>query len=88
MLVKGGDYARNQVVGRDVVEAQGGEVILVDLVQGFSTTRIVEKSRAQKSPTRKPRKRARALARAQPLARREAGERVVGSAEDVYRGAP
>ena len=57
VLVKGGDYVRNQVVGRDVVEAQGGEVILVDLVAGFSTTRIVEKSRARKSPARKPRKR-------------------------------
>jgi D-beta-D-heptose 7-phosphate kinase/D-beta-D-heptose 1-phosphate adenosyltransferase len=54
VLVKGGDYQRNQVVGRDVVEAQGGEVILVDLVPGFSTTRIVERSRARKL---KPRKR-------------------------------
>jgi D-beta-D-heptose 7-phosphate kinase/D-beta-D-heptose 1-phosphate adenosyltransferase len=48
VLVKGGDYRPDQVVGREVVAAQGGEVILVDLVQGFSTTRIVEKSRAQK----------------------------------------
>jgi D-beta-D-heptose 7-phosphate kinase/D-beta-D-heptose 1-phosphate adenosyltransferase len=48
VLVKGGDYRPNQVVGRDIVEAHGGEVVLVDLVQGFSTTRIVEKSRATK----------------------------------------
>jgi D-beta-D-heptose 7-phosphate kinase/D-beta-D-heptose 1-phosphate adenosyltransferase len=48
VLVKGGDYRREQVVGRDVVEAQGGEVILVDLVPGFSTTRIVERSRKRK----------------------------------------
>jgi len=53
VLVKGGDYRRHQVVGRDVIEAQGGEVILVDLVPGFSTTRIVERSRARKSPPRK-----------------------------------
>jgi D-beta-D-heptose 7-phosphate kinase / D-beta-D-heptose 1-phosphate adenosyltransferase len=52
VLVKGGDYRRDQVVGREVVEAQGGEVVLVDLVKGHSTTRIVETSRA-----RKPRKR-------------------------------
>ena len=39
---------RDQVVGREMVEAQGGEVVLVDLVPGFSTTRIVEKSRARK----------------------------------------
>ncbi len=45
VLVKGGDYRPDQVVGRDLVEAQGGEVMLVDLVPGFSTTRIVERSR-------------------------------------------
>src|SRR5215203_205459 len=48
VLVKGGDYRPDQVVGRDVVKAQGGEVIVVDLVPGFSTTRIVEKSRQRK----------------------------------------
>jgi D-beta-D-heptose 7-phosphate kinase/D-beta-D-heptose 1-phosphate adenosyltransferase len=48
VLVKGGDYKPNQVVGRDVVERLGGEVVLVDLVPGFSTTRIVEKSRSRK----------------------------------------
>jgi D-beta-D-heptose 7-phosphate kinase/D-beta-D-heptose 1-phosphate adenosyltransferase len=48
VLVKGGDYKADQVVGREVVKAQGGEVIVVDLVPGFSTTRIVEKSRARK----------------------------------------
>ena len=48
VLVKGGDYRPDQVVGREVVKAQGGEVILVDLVPGFSTTRIVEKSRSRK----------------------------------------
>ena len=45
VLVKGGDYRPDQVVGRELVEAQGGEVVLVDLVPGFSTTRIVERSR-------------------------------------------
>jgi D-beta-D-heptose 7-phosphate kinase/D-beta-D-heptose 1-phosphate adenosyltransferase len=48
VLVKGGDYRKDQVVGRKLVEAQGGEVIVVDLVPGFSTTRIVERSRARK----------------------------------------
>jgi D-beta-D-heptose 7-phosphate kinase/D-beta-D-heptose 1-phosphate adenosyltransferase len=47
-LIKGGDYRRDQVVGRDIVEAHGGEVVLVDLVPGFSTTRIVERSRSRK----------------------------------------
>ena len=48
VLVKGGDYKPDQVVGREVVKAQGGEVIVVDLVKGSSTTRIVEKSRRRK----------------------------------------
>lgn len=46
VLVKGGDYRPEEVVGRDLVERDGGEVILVDAVPGFSTTRIVHKSRA------------------------------------------
>jgi D-beta-D-heptose 7-phosphate kinase/D-beta-D-heptose 1-phosphate adenosyltransferase len=45
VLVKGSDYRGKQVVGRDVVAASGGEVILVDLVPGFSTTGIVRRTR-------------------------------------------
>jgi len=44
VLVKGGDYTREQVVGHEVVEADGGEVILIDLVPGHSTTSIVQRS--------------------------------------------
>ncbi|HEY7247243.1 MAG TPA: D-glycero-beta-D-manno-heptose-7-phosphate kinase [Xanthobacteraceae bacterium] len=46
VLVKGGDYRREQVVGHEFVESIGGEVTLIPLVPGFSTTRIVRKSRA------------------------------------------
>jgi D-beta-D-heptose 7-phosphate kinase / D-beta-D-heptose 1-phosphate adenosyltransferase len=52
VLVKGGDYRRDQVVGGDLVEAQGGEVVLVDLVAGHSTTRIVERSRKPKAKSK------------------------------------
>jgi D-beta-D-heptose 7-phosphate kinase/D-beta-D-heptose 1-phosphate adenosyltransferase len=45
VLVKGGDYTREQVVGHDVVDAAGGEVLLVPTVQGFSTTSLVERAR-------------------------------------------
>jgi len=45
VLVKGGDYTRETVVGHELVEALGGEVLLVDLVPGHSTTSIVERSR-------------------------------------------
>jgi D-beta-D-heptose 7-phosphate kinase/D-beta-D-heptose 1-phosphate adenosyltransferase len=44
VLVKGGDYRKETVVGYELVEADGGEIILVDLVPGHSTTRIVERS--------------------------------------------
>jgi D-beta-D-heptose 7-phosphate kinase/D-beta-D-heptose 1-phosphate adenosyltransferase len=44
VLVKGADYKRDEVVGRSVVEAAGGEVILVGLVPGHSTTRMVQRS--------------------------------------------
>jgi D-beta-D-heptose 7-phosphate kinase/D-beta-D-heptose 1-phosphate adenosyltransferase len=45
VLVKGGDYTREQVVGREIVEALGGEVVLIDIVPGHSTTSMVERSR-------------------------------------------
>ncbi len=45
VLVKGGDYTREQVVGHEVVEAAGGTVVLVDILQGFSTTALVHRAR-------------------------------------------
>jgi D-beta-D-heptose 7-phosphate kinase/D-beta-D-heptose 1-phosphate adenosyltransferase len=48
VLAKGGDYRREEVVGHELVESDGGDVILVDLVPGFSTTKIVHKSRAHR----------------------------------------
>ncbi len=44
VLVKGADYRLEDVIGRDVVEAAGGDVVLVDLVQGQSTSRLVQRS--------------------------------------------
>jgi D-beta-D-heptose 7-phosphate kinase/D-beta-D-heptose 1-phosphate adenosyltransferase len=51
VLIKGADYQPDQVVGRDIVVAAGGQVILVDLVPGHSTTAIVERARP-KEPAR------------------------------------
>jgi D-beta-D-heptose 7-phosphate kinase/D-beta-D-heptose 1-phosphate adenosyltransferase len=45
VLVKGGDYTREQVVGHEVVEAGGGEVLLVDILEGHSTTSLVRRAR-------------------------------------------
>ena len=43
VLVKGADYKREDVVGHEVVEAAGGIVVLVDLLEGQSTTNIVRR---------------------------------------------
>jgi D-beta-D-heptose 7-phosphate kinase/D-beta-D-heptose 1-phosphate adenosyltransferase len=48
VLIKGADYKREDVVGRDVVEADGGDVILIDLVPGHSTTAIVKRAQPAK----------------------------------------
>ncbi len=44
-LVKGGDYTREQVVGNEIVAAHGGDVVIVDILQGHSTTSLVERAR-------------------------------------------
>jgi len=43
VLIKGADYSLDDVVGREVVEAYGGEVKLADLVKGHSTTATLNK---------------------------------------------
>jgi D-beta-D-heptose 7-phosphate kinase/D-beta-D-heptose 1-phosphate adenosyltransferase len=43
ILVKGGDYREDQVVGREIVKEYGGEVRVLSLVKGVSTTGVVEK---------------------------------------------
>lgn len=45
VLVKGADYRADQVVGREVVEAAGGRVVLVELEPGLSTTGVIERIR-------------------------------------------
>jgi D-beta-D-heptose 7-phosphate kinase/D-beta-D-heptose 1-phosphate adenosyltransferase len=49
VLVKGADYARSQVVGGDMVESFGGRVVLLDLVEGRSTTNIIRKAQGSGS---------------------------------------
>ena len=45
VLVKGGDYTLEQIVGAKEVTANGGEVKIAPIVEGFSTTSIIEKMR-------------------------------------------
>ncbi|WPC05636.1 bifunctional D-glycero-beta-D-manno-heptose-7-phosphate kinase/D-glycero-beta-D-manno-heptose 1-phosphate adenylyltransferase HldE [Pseudomonas benzenivorans] len=47
VLVKGGDYGIDQVVGAEIVTAYGGEVRVLGLVENSSTTAIVEKIRSK-----------------------------------------
>lgn len=43
ILVKGKDYEISNIVGADVVIEHGGKVLTIDLVDGYSTTNIVQK---------------------------------------------
>ena len=45
VLAKGGDYEIKTIVGYEIVQKNGGEVILVPFVDGFSSTTIIEKIR-------------------------------------------
>jgi rfaE bifunctional protein nucleotidyltransferase chain/domain len=45
VLVKGGDWASDAIVGREEVEAAGGKVISIPVVAGYSTTAMLEKIR-------------------------------------------
>ena len=43
ILAKGGDYKINTIVGHEIIRKNGGEVILVPFVEGFSSSSIVDK---------------------------------------------
>ena len=53
VLVKGGDYSSDEIVGADIVLSRGGEVVRVPLLEGISTTRII-KERVGKKSTKRP----------------------------------
>lgn len=43
VLVKGADYKEDEIVGADIVKAYGGEIITVNLTEGYSTSNIISK---------------------------------------------
>ena len=45
VLVKGGDWAGDKIVGREEVEAAGGKVVSISVVPGYSTSAILQKIR-------------------------------------------
>jgi D-beta-D-heptose 7-phosphate kinase/D-beta-D-heptose 1-phosphate adenosyltransferase len=52
VLVKGGDWPGDQIVGREEVEAAGGRVVSVPVVPGYSSTEILKKIRDGASASR------------------------------------
>lgn len=51
VIVKGGDYSPNSVVGADIVRARGGDVVIVPLTPGHSTTSTIERLRGRRHDT-------------------------------------
>ena len=49
VLVKGGDWAVAQIVGRELVESYGGRVLSIPLREGYGTSALVERIRAGRS---------------------------------------
>ncbi len=49
ILVKGGDWAEEEIVGADVVIGAGGQVKRIPFVSGYSTTEIIEKVKGRKN---------------------------------------
>lgn len=45
IIVKGGDYHADEVVGADIVKINGGKVVILPFVEGFSTSGLIEKLR-------------------------------------------
>lgn len=43
ILVKGGDWREDQIVGADIVKKRGGKILTIPYLQGYSTTSIIEK---------------------------------------------
>ena len=48
VLVKGADWAADQIVGRETVEARGGKVVRIAVEEGHSTTALLDTIRARK----------------------------------------
>ena len=51
VLVKGGDYTPDTVVGREIVESRGGKLVLIPFLPGHSTSRIEQRIRSGRGVT-------------------------------------
>jgi len=43
VLVKGGDYRPEEIAGYDIVKNKGGQIVTIDIVEGYSTTSVVKR---------------------------------------------
>ncbi|MFA4852902.1 MAG: D-glycero-beta-D-manno-heptose 1-phosphate adenylyltransferase [Bacteroidales bacterium] len=43
ILVKGGDYEPEKIIGYDIVKETGGEIVTIDILKGYSTSLLIEK---------------------------------------------
>ncbi len=48
VLVKGGDWAQDKIIGREFVEQHGGRAVVVPMLSDYSTTKIIERIRQDK----------------------------------------
>ncbi len=48
VLIKGGDYKVDEIVGYDIVKKKGGEIITIEFVENYSSTAIIEKIKKEK----------------------------------------
>jgi rfaE bifunctional protein nucleotidyltransferase chain/domain len=46
VLVKGGDWTSEEIIGSDIVRGDGGKIVVLPYLKGFSTTEIIEKVRS------------------------------------------
>jgi len=49
VLIKGGDYDKDEIVGRDTILANGGEIIIIPFVEGASTSNIISRILSRKA---------------------------------------
>ena len=47
ILIKGSDYKDEKIIGFDFVRSHGGEIIIIDLLSGFSTTNIINERKLE-----------------------------------------
>lgn len=43
VLAKGGDWSEDKIIGKDIVEKEGGKVVVIPYLEGHSTTQIIER---------------------------------------------